>query len=175
MLSATLTLALSSSNDDLQKGSLLLRLPKWALNGMLFFLSAFITRQIRHLAQDVSMNVLRIVELSQLVSSREDGDELLDQDGELSGFLINMQVGIKGMHRRSLGIIDRASHLKHGKDMVVAARQLAAVFAECHDAIANLAWEVSEHDASRAPRKDGFVASTPDEVEAMLARISAGE
>ena len=169
MLTTTLNLCLSRSEDDLRSAARYVALPGWMLRANIT--AALICHKLRRLAMAVSDDVLRVADIARMID--EQGPELIDPDGVMAEHCADMLGKIKSMHRGVLEMKALAEGIKDGK-MAAAAGQLAAVYAEYHEAIAGLAWAVAEHDATYAPRLTGFVANSAEEVGAMLDRIAFG-
>ena len=171
MLTTTLTLRLSRSEESLRSAARYLAFPGWILRAGIT--AALIRHKLRRLAMEASDEVLRLVDMARTID--EQGPDLIDPDGTLAEHCADMLEKVKSLHRGMLEIEmkTRAEGIQGGR-IAAAAGQLAAVYAEYHEAIAGFAWAVAEHDATYAPRLTGFVAHSAEEVGAMLDRITFG-
>lgn len=125
------------------------------------------------MAETVSVHTLQFVELTRLVESTTP-TETIDPDKEHARRFDTMLDGIKAVHGKALTLRALVSRFR-APSLVESTGQLVAICAECHEAMAGLAWAVLEHDADIAPRRIGYAASTPEEIEQILSRIAAGE
>lgn len=175
MHTATLHLTLSRADHDLRVAARYVSLPTWIMRGVAAVAAPFFAGKIRRLAEKLSNDVLKVVDLTRLVDDigTPNGDQI-DPDGALATLFSGLLADIECIRHSGDEVVNLASRLKSDK-IAAAARQFAAVCAEHHQAVAGLAWAIAEHDATYAPRLAGYIATTPEEIAAMLERITAGE
>lgn len=175
MHTATLNLTLSRANDDMRSVVRYAELPGWVVRILVTIAWRLIASNVQHKAEKLSMSVLRVIELIRYVESLDDqAGDLIDPKGTKAELFMSMLEDAKHVHTQSLELILVSEATKHAK-LMDSARQLAEVAAEYHERLVRLCWAVAEHDASRTKRLDGFVGSTPEEIEDILACIADGE
>lgn len=172
MHTTMMNLTLSRVDHNLRHIDRYVSLPGWLVRLISAVFAALATRNLNRIANDLSATVLDVVELTHMVE-RSTGDEQVDTDGKLAEHFSSMLRIAKDTHRKILGIVEETASMNRPR-FHNAAKQLAALFVEYHEAIQRLAWAVLEHDADVAPHLDGYTASSPQEIELMLQRIAAG-
>ena len=175
MHTMTLNLTLSRACDDQRAALRYLARPRWVLRIFAGLFSARAARRLRRMAERLAREVLDVEELARLVDAVDDeSPSLIDPDFRLAEIFTAMLAGTQALHRETVTLARLVENWIGAAPLHEAARQLAAVYAESYTAICRLSWAIGEHDASRAPRLPGYVASTPADIEALLERIAAG-
>lgn len=174
MHTATLNLTLLQANDDLRVSLRYLKLPRWVMRGFSTLLGSLAARQLRRLASRLSRDVLSVEELARMVGAVPDETpEMIDPEFRLAASFEAMLASTRDLHRAVLSLAHLVEGWSGATRLHEAALQFAAVCGEYYTATNRLAWAIGEHDASRAQRLDGYVATTPEEVAALLERIAA--
>jgi hypothetical protein len=175
MYSASMDIALTKAGDVTKHTAWVLAAPSPLLRAMYVALSWVTALTIRRFSRGLSESVLNIAEISAIVALQRDDEEMIDPDGQVSRKLLAMRENVRVIHGKAVTLLRDIEHRKPTATLLIgAARQLTAVCGELYDALTNLNWDIGEHDASFATRREGFVADTPDAVQAMLDRILSG-
>jgi hypothetical protein len=174
MYSTAMTIALDRVGQRTLRAQRPLVLPLFVWRIAMTVTDRLSARVLRRIGQELSTMVLSVAELSIMVQAHLDSDAALDADGLLLASLQRQRDGALQIQQGSLSVVTMAMRTHHPATLK-AAREVSKVACELAEALGELYWGIGEHDASFAPRREGFVASTPEEVNAVLDRIMAGE
>lgn len=169
----TLHLQLSRLESDLSEWSFLPTSPAWALRFAAGALGRLLAWQLRRNSAKVARITTALVETRALLPTEKDAAGQLDEGGELMRKLLTIHDMAKQQQAEMAGLAERIASLR--STTLPALTESVAVFGELAAVASELYWEIGEHDADHAPRTEGYTASTPAEVEAMLDRIMAGD
>lgn len=110
---------------------------------------------------------MQMSELATLCDRNADDPTLFDPEGVIGDQLLSIRDKALRQHE----LADRLAAGSKHRSLQEAAVEFSRVCCELASAASALYWDIGEHDASYAPRSEGFVASTLEEVDAMLDRI----
>jgi hypothetical protein len=97
-------------------------------------------------------------------------ESLIDVDFELCDLLDRFADGLQVLRG---GLLGCQGAMPRGRSTAAlhAVKQLLEVSTELFEEIQTLKTDLMEHDADRAPREDGWTASTPEEIQKLFARL----
>lgn len=129
-------------------------------------------KRMRGFNQSIASCNLKLIGLRGAV--KFDGAELIDPDLHMRDLLqsikddaIRYRAGYQArIHSRARGWSSKLS-----KAIADEMQRTIALCCETHELANRMQWEVAEHDADFAARHEGFVATTADEVMALLNRL----
>jgi hypothetical protein len=100
----------------------------------------------------------------------DESESLIDADFDLCVLLDRFADGLQMLRAGPLGLQARLAP-GHSAKAVDALKLLSRVSAELFEEVQTLKTELMEHDADRAPREEGWTASTAEEVHRLFARL----
>jgi hypothetical protein len=100
----------------------------------------------------------------------DQSESLIDADFDLCDLLDRFADQLQVLRAGLLGL---QSEMRHGHSIAAlhAVKQLLEISTELFEEIQTLKTDLMEHDADRAPREDGWTASTPEEIQKLFARL----
>ncbi|WP_321876607.1 hypothetical protein [Paraburkholderia bannensis] len=163
----TATRGVEASVSHLLKGSGLLF---WMYRIKLPILRSQVLGHIRRTNSSIAKQNLALIELGNAL--KLDGEGLVDPDLRIRDLLESIKVralefrqGVMTRKGSNLAKDKKSGHILSGMDRSI------ALTTETFELANSLQWQIAEHDADVAPRHEGFLASSADELANMLDRL----
>lgn len=132
----------------------------------------FLEGQFRKQAEVLAKIRLDTEKHAPLIRSALAKSDEFDEDLSLFDSFERMKELLLSIRQEALRTAKRMERVPRLRDACIAARQLAAVAAECYEAYDDLQSDVAEHGADCAPRCSGMTAESASELAALLDKIS---
>lgn len=98
---------------------------------------------------------------------------LIDEDMTISDSLERLKGGMLKIRMAALQVADESKKIHRLSSLNPVILELASAVMECYTTLCDLQEDVEEHDADFASRVDGFVATSQQELDALLEKIAA--
>lgn len=134
--------------------------------------ASFLARRVDKFSETLAHECIELHAMRRDIAERSDVAELIDPESKLDQRLDALKLKLDTIRQRSEQVV-RKPHPKGFEKCRDAMARLGDIAVEVRAAVNDLQWEVAEHDAPLLGMVDAASVSSSDELEALLARITA--